>query len=104
MRLLARWQHSLEQDGIRLDLQTWSVDEDEATLADYLKSHPVPGRVRWVRSQADLPAVLAALGAAPDSGVPVHALIDGAGNLRCLRVGAVHDEDYGAVKSLLAGG
>ena len=25
------------------------------------------------------------------------------GNLRCLRVGSVHDEDYGAVKSLLAG-
>lgn len=103
MRLLARWHRSLEQDGIGLDLELWSVDEDPAALADYLETNAVPGRARWLRSPDDLPAALAALGADPTAGVPVHALIDRAGSLRCLRVGAVHDEDYGAVKTLLAG-
>lgn len=102
MRLLARWQRSLAQDGIEIDLQLWSVDEDQTALATYLEANPVPGRVRWLRSQADLPAALAMLGADPTAGVPVHALIDPAGNLRCLRVGAVHDEDYGAVKTLVS--
>lgn len=103
MRLLARWHRSLAQDGIGLDLEFWSVDEDPAALSDYLEVNPLPGRARWLRSPDDLPAALAALGADPTAGVPVHALIDGAGSLRCLRVGAVHDEDYGAVKTLLSG-
>ena len=102
MRLLARWHRSLAQDGIVVDLQMWSVDADQAALADYLRTTTVPGRVRWLRGPDDLPAALAALGADPTAGVPVHALIDRAGNLRCLRVGAVHDEDYGAVKTLLS--
>jgi thiol-disulfide isomerase/thioredoxin len=103
MRLLARWQRSLEEDGVGLDLESWSVDEDEATLGHFLETTAVPGRVHWLRSQQDLPAVLAALGADSTAGVPVHALIDPSGSLRCLRVGAVHDEDYGAVKTLLSG-
>ncbi|MEO8604417.1 MAG: hypothetical protein ABI629_17735 [bacterium] len=103
MHLLTRWQHSLAQDGIGLDLELWSVDEDQAALSRFLDTTAVPGRVRWVRSPQDLPAALAALGADPTAGVPVHAFIDAHGNLRCLRVGAVHDEDYGAVKTLLSG-
>ncbi|MFN8640335.1 MAG: hypothetical protein U0802_01220 [Candidatus Binatia bacterium] len=102
MRLLARWQRSLAQDGVGVDLQMWSVDEDQAALIDYLRTNTVPGRVRWLRAQDDLPVALAALGADRTAGVPVHALVDRDGNLRCLRVGAVHDEDYGAVKALLS--
>ncbi len=103
MSLLARWQRSLAKDGIALDLELWSVDEDAAQLTRFLASTAVPGRVRWLRAPADLPAVLASLGADRGAGIPVHALVDGAGNLRCLRVGAVHEEDYGAVKTILSG-
>jgi hypothetical protein len=31
-------------------------------------------------------------------------LVDGKGKLRCVRVGAVHDEDYAAIKAIIAGG
>jgi thiol-disulfide isomerase/thioredoxin len=103
MSLLARWQRSLARDGIALDLELWSVDEDAAQLTRFLASTAVPGRVRWLRAPGDLPAVLASLGADRAAGIPVHALVDGAGNLRCLRVGAVHEEDYGAVKTILSG-
>jgi len=101
MPLLARWQQILARDGVGLELELWSVDADGAALADYLETTAVPGRVRWLRSPADLPAALAALGADPTAGVPIHALVDRHGYLRCLRVGAVHVEDYGAVKTLL---
>jgi len=103
MSLLARWQRSLAKDGIALDLELWSVDEDAAQLTRFLASTAVPGRVRWLRAPGDLPAVLASLGADRAAGIPVHALVDSAGNLRCLRVGAVHEEDYGAVKAILSG-
>jgi len=103
MGLLARWKRSLAKDGIALDLELWSVDEEEANLRQFLAQTAVPGRVRWLRDQKDLPAVLDSLGADRASGIPVHALVDGSGNLRCLRVGSVHDEDYGAVKAILSG-
>ena len=44
------------------------------------------------------------LGVDAGAALPVHALVDPAGALRCVRVGAIHDRDYGAVKALLAGG
>jgi hypothetical protein len=34
--------------------------------------------------------------------IPVHALVDASGWLRCVRVGAIHEQDYAAVKGLLA--
>ena len=103
MALLGKWKSSLEKDGIPLDMELWSVDDDAAALTGWLQKTPMPGRVRWVRSVDDLPAVLEGLGAEKASAIPVHALVDGNGNLRCLRVGAVHDEDYGAIKAMLSG-
>lgn len=103
MGLLAKWKSSLEKDGIPLDLELWSVDEEEAKLVEYLKKTSMPGEVKWLRGQEDLPNVLESLGADRMSAIPVHALVDGNGNLRCLRVGSVHDEDYGAVKTMLSG-
>lgn len=102
MGLLSRWKTSLAKDGIDLDLELWSVDDEQAKLTAYIAEKPMPGRVRWLRSSDDLPAVLESLGADRMAAIPVHALVDAGGNLRCVRVGSVHDEDYGAVKSLLA--
>lgn len=101
--LLGRWQASLEKDGVPLDLEMWSVDEDEAALTGWLQKTPMPGRVKWLRSAEDLGPTLESLGADKASAIPVHALVDPAGMLRCLRVGSVHDEDYGAIKSILTG-
>jgi thiol-disulfide isomerase/thioredoxin len=103
MGLLARWKRALEKDGIAVELELWSVDQEEAKLLEYLDTVAMPGRVRWLRAPEDLPAVLESLGADQTSGIPVHALVDGSGNLRCVRVGSVHDEDYGAVKAMLSG-
>jgi len=104
MGLLSTWKTSLARDGTALEVEPWSVDDDEARLTEFLRDRPMPGRVRWLRSQSDLPAVLDALGADRSAAIPIHALVDPAGNLRCLRVGAVHDEDYGAVKAIVTGG
>jgi hypothetical protein len=34
----------------------------------------------------------------------VHALVDGKGDVRCVRVGSVHVEDYAAIKAIVSGG
>jgi thiol-disulfide isomerase/thioredoxin len=103
--LLGKWQTSLAKDGVPIDLELYSVDDDEAALTGWLKKTNMPGTVRWLKGGAnDLPAVLESFGVDKTAGVPVHALVDGNGKLRCVRTGSVHDEDYGAIKAILLGG
>lgn len=105
MALLDTWQKSLQKDGLPLALELYSVDDDTNDLAGWLKKGTTPGTVRWLKGGAgDLPAVLESLGVEKNSPIPVHALVDGNGNLRCARVGSVHTEDYAAIKSIIAGG
>ncbi len=103
--LLARWETSLKKDGIPLDLELFSVDDDAAALQAWLGKKKMPGSVKWLAGgSAELPAVLTGLGVDKAAGIPVHALVDPSGALRCVRTGGVHDEDYGAVKAILTGG
>jgi thiol-disulfide isomerase/thioredoxin len=105
LALLDRWQTALEKDGLPIAVELWSVDDGEADLAGWLKKHPMPGTVKWLKGgAADLPAVLGTMQVPANSPIPVHALVDGNGKLRCVRVGAVHDEDYAAIKAIIAGG
>lgn len=103
MGLLQRWKSSLTADGVNIEFELWSLDDEEAALTGWLQKHTLPGRARWLRSQEELGPFLTTLGADASSAIPIHAFVDGAGNLRCLRVGAVHDEDYGAIKAMLTG-
>jgi hypothetical protein len=36
-----------------------------------------------------------------DASIPIHALVDPSGALRCVRVGSIHAQDYGAARELM---
>ncbi|HSN90570.1 MAG TPA: hypothetical protein VLS93_05040 [Anaeromyxobacteraceae bacterium] len=102
MELLGRWRDGLSRDGMPVAFDLLSVDEagrEKDLLAWRAKG--LPGRVRWLRSPEDLGPLLDSLGVERDAMIPVHALVDPAGWLRCVRVGAIHEQDYAAVRGLL---
>ncbi len=103
--LLQKWQGALSKDGLPVTVELYSVDDGEDDLRTWLQKTKSPaGTVRWLKGgSADLPALLDNLGVPTTSPIPVHALIDPDGNVRCARVGAVHDQDYAAIKSILSG-
>jgi thiol-disulfide isomerase/thioredoxin len=103
MPLLERWRASLEKDGLGVRFELWSVDEDEKDFVSAL-DRKFPGEVRWLRSEEDLPAFLDSLGLERNTAIPVHALVDAEGMLRCVRVGQVNEGSYGTIKAILAGG
>lgn len=103
MPLLGRWGETLRKDGVPVRFEFWSVDESEEELRGALK-RTIPGPVRWLASADDLPGFLESLGIDKGSAIPVHALVDPAGKLRCVRVGSVGEDAYGTVKAILAGG
>ncbi len=103
MPLLARWQGALATDGHAIELELVSIDEDEAALGRWVKQ-PRPGRVRWLASHEALGPFLRSLGLDESSAIPIHALVDPSGNLRCVRVGSVSESDFGTIKSMISDG
>lgn len=103
MGLLRRWRDGLTRDGqeVRFELVSIDAADREEELAAW-RSKELPGRLSWLRSEGDLGPVLDSLGVERDAMIPIHALVDPSGWLRCVRVGAVHEQDYAAVKELLA--
>jgi thiol-disulfide isomerase/thioredoxin len=101
--LLSSWGSTLPKEGLPVRFELWSVDTEEAAFAGAL-DRPFPGKVRWLKSEDDLPALLDHLGVDKSTAIPIHALVDPSGNLRCVRVGSVGEGAYGTVKSILAGG
>jgi len=100
MPMLGKWRDALQKEGTPFELELWSVDEDEAKLRERV-GQGVPGPVTWVESPEALAAFLGKLGLDPDSMLPVQMLIDPKDHLRCVRVGSVHENDWGTVRKLI---
>lgn len=103
MPLLGRWGETLRKEGVPVRFEFWSIDESEEDLRGAL-SREIPGSVRWLKSPEDLTPFLEGLGVDKNSAIPVHALVDASGKIRCVRVGSVGEDAYGQVKAILAGG
>lgn len=104
MPLLGRWRDTLESDGLPIALELWSVDEDEAELKSWLEKKKMPGTVRWLKDADALGAALESFGIERTSAIPIHLFVDAQDQIRCVRVGAVHQGDFGTVKTILADG
>jgi thiol-disulfide isomerase/thioredoxin len=103
MPMLKSWKQTLDKDGVALSFELWSIDEDRDAFTKALanKERFPPGHIRWLRSNDDLPTVLESLGVERDSAIPIHALVDPRGDLRCVRVGAVGSNDFGTIKTII---
>jgi thiol-disulfide isomerase/thioredoxin len=103
MELLGRWREGFARDGVPVAFELLSVDDvDAGAPIAAARAKGLPGDVRWLRSPDDLPALLDALGVDRGAAIPIHALVDPAGWLRCVRVGAVHAQDWAAARALVA--
>lgn len=100
MPLLDRWKSALAEEKLPLRMEMWTIDEEEQALKEAL-SKTYPGDVHWLRGEDDLPGLLSSLGLSQNTAIPVHALLDPAGNLRCVRVGKVGEANYAAIKAIV---
>ncbi len=103
MELLRRWRDGFSRDGMQVSFEFVSIDDPdrEKDLAAW-RSKGLPGPIRWLRAERDLEPLLDSFGVDRDAMIPIHALVDASGWLRCVRVGAIHEQDYAAVKGFLA--
>ena len=105
MDLLGRWAKSLTAEGMGIDLILMTIDEPSAShaLANQI-DRGLPGPAIWLRDKSDFLPFLEHLGLDANAAIPIHGLIDPTGQLRCVRVGVIHDVDFAAVKGIIRGG
>ncbi len=104
MGVLTRWRDALEGEGLPVTMELVSIDDDSAESAlKAWREKKLPGAISWLRSEADLGPFLDGLGVERGAAIPIHALVDPTGALRCVRVGAIHEANYGQVRDVLAG-
>jgi thiol-disulfide isomerase/thioredoxin len=105
MGLLNRWHDAASREGLGLSFELLSIDDSdaEAKLNEW-KAKNLPGPVLWLRGQDDFGPFLDSLGVDRNAAIPIHVLVDPEGMVRCVRVGAIHEENWGAVKNLISAG
>ena len=104
MGVLNRWRDAISREGLPLSFELLSIDETAAQPAlEEWNGKNLPGPIRWVRSEEDFGPFLDALGVDRNAAIPIHVLVDPKGMVRCVRVGAIHEQNYGAVRDLIAG-
>lgn len=103
MGLLARWRDALRRDGAAVSFELLSIDTPDAEpeLRKWRKRN-LPGDIRWLRSEEDFGPWLDGLGVDRAAAIPIHVLVDPTGQLRCVRVGAVHEQDFGPIRALIS--
>ena len=105
MGVLLRWRDAISREGLPLVFELLSIDETSAQPAlEEWKGKNLPGGIQWIRSEEDFGPFLDALGVDRNAAIPIHVLVDPKGMVRCVRVGAIHEQNYGSVRDLIAGG
>lgn len=102
MGVLNRWHEAFERENLPLTFELLSIDETAAQPAlEEWKAKNLPGAIRWIRSEEDFGPFLDALSVERSSSIPIHVLVDPKGMVRCVRVGAIHEQNYGSVRDLI---
>lgn len=104
MGMLNRWHETLDREGLPVAFELLSIDEPDAEpkLRDWEKKN-LPGPIHWVKSQEAFASFLDSLGVERNASIPIHVLVDPKGMVRCVRVGAIHEQNYGAIRDLVSG-
>jgi thiol-disulfide isomerase/thioredoxin len=82
-----------------------SLDDDERQLEQFLAAQPETG-VRatfWLREGHERDEWLQAAGLGRDPSLPVQVLVDPKGKIRCTVNGAIADQDFAEIASIVAG-
>lgn len=103
MPRLLKWRERLAKDGAPVELVLLSVDQGRAEVDRFHDKHPDwPPSVR-LQSAAELPGWLEQLGLPASTAIPLHLFVDPKGKVRCVRAGAISEQDYETVRRVLSG-
>jgi thiol-disulfide isomerase/thioredoxin len=105
MPLITRWEVQLQSEGANVDLWFLSVDEDADALKGLLSEKPdfAPGDSLRIQNFSDLEGWMKGYKLDASASIPIQVLAQPGGKVRCVKMGALRDADYHALKSVVKG-
>lgn len=100
---LVEWEERYAEEGKPVDLVLLSVDENPEAVQAFRRDYPAVPPTARMADPTGVTEWLESLGMEGGASLPVHILVDPQGRARCLRAGAIGDDDYGAVAQLVSG-
>lgn len=103
MPMIREWATRLGTEGVPVAQQFLSVDATAAVLSGFMTAHadfPTSPRINEV---AKLTSWLEGLGLDGTASLPLHLFVDAESRVRCVRMGALGETDYEAIKAVLQG-
>lgn len=101
MPLLVEWEKKLGGEGAKLDLVFVSVDGSDQVVADFRKDHPDTPESLRVQSMEALAPFLSSVGLGEGAPIPIQIFVGPDDKVRCVRAGAVGEDDLSAVEKIL---
>jgi thiol-disulfide isomerase/thioredoxin len=102
MPMVFSWKDRLTAAGHPVDVQLLSVDASNDEVEQYQGLHSeVNGTVRMAEPGA-VQAYLTSLGLDGGASIPVHVFVDPAGKVRCVRAGAISEDDFDDVQLVVS--
>jgi thiol-disulfide isomerase/thioredoxin len=101
MPRLKKMQERLAKEGVEVDLQFLSADEDAQKLQAWRTKNPSFSTMRAAK-YADVQPWMQGMGLTTNT-LPSHIFVDKSGKVSCVKPGAVEDHHYAAVKAVLSG-
>lgn len=101
MPLLVDWKDELTKKGAHVSLVFVSLDNDDQTVADFRKKNPQTPESLRIGDMKQLPSFLSGVGLGENTPIPIQIFVDPANKVRCVRAGAVSQDDYSAVEKIL---
>lgn len=103
MPRIAAWEKKLNAESTPVDLQFLSVDASAAEVAKYRAEHTDAPDGPRIQDLEHLSPWLASIGLDDNAAVPLQLFVNPAGDLTCVRMGALSDDDYEIVRAVLSG-
>jgi thiol-disulfide isomerase/thioredoxin len=102
---LASWAAEQRSAGHPVELVFLSLDDDQRQLDAYMKGAgaKLDGTFLWANDEPARLPLLAALGVEDPPTLPLHALLDPSGKLRCVRVGEIELEQLAEASRIISG-
>ncbi|MDD9933066.1 MAG: TlpA disulfide reductase family protein [Myxococcales bacterium] len=99
--MMQAWGPRLSGDGAPTAMHYVNVDAEASSVEQFRADHPGTPESLRIASPEALAPWMEGLGLDPGAGLPIHAFVGKDGRTRCVRSGAVTEDHYALVKTLL---
>lgn len=100
--LIRSFSERLAASGSPVRTYFLSVDQTQEAITAFRAAHEATPEGARLADTAGLPALIAALGLDTGATIPIHALVDPGGHLRCARSGSITERDYETIRAIVS--